>query len=345
MHFILYKHYKNLENDFYKKERYTVILDTIIKYKAIVIQCHNNPDADTIASGFALYSYLTSVGKSVRLIYSGNKIQKPNLKIMLEQLSIPLEFVTKLDPPDLLVTVDCHYNNNNLTPFTADSICVIDHHVAQESEGILQDVRPYLGSCSTLLWHLLTEAGFDFNAYPNVATALYYGLLTDTNYLSETRHHLDRDMANSIFYDPLLIHNLKNSNLSLYALETTGTALTNCSLDKTNKVAVFESRPCDPNILGFISDLAIQVENIYLCIVYFQNEEGIKFSLRSCTLEVKANEFAAYITNNIGSGGGHLDKAGGFINLEAFYKVYGDLSPSTYFHNIAKTYFDSLQTP
>ncbi|MDA3733449.1 DHH family phosphoesterase [Niameybacter massiliensis] len=319
-----------------------MILDTIIQYKNIVIQCHNNPDADTIASGFALYSYLRSIGKTARLIYSGIQIQKPNLKIMIKQLAIPLEFVTKLEPPDLLVTVDCHYNNNNLTRFSAHAVCIIDHHIIQGTEFELQDIRPYLGSCATLLWDLLTQANFDFNAHPNVATALYYGLLTDTNYLSETRHPLDRDMADSISYDSALIHNLKHSNLSFNDLETAGNALINCSLDTIGKVAIFESRPCDPNILGFISDLAIQVENISLCIVYFQNEEGIKFSLRSCTKEVKANEFANYLTSHVGSGGGHLDKAGGFIDQEAFVKTYSTLSPNAYFHNVIKTYFHSF---
>ena len=31
------------------------------KYNPITIQCHDNPDADALASGFGLYSYLIHV--------------------------------------------------------------------------------------------------------------------------------------------------------------------------------------------------------------------------------------------------------------------------------------------
>lgn len=320
-----------------------MILNTLVQYDPIVIQCHNNPDADTIASGFALYSYFKTLGKHVRLIYSGElEMSKPNLKMMVAHLDIPLEYVTQLEPPELLITVDCQYHNNNVTSFEAQKICVLDHHIDEGHSYWLSDIRPYLGSCSTLIWYLLQQAEFNFDLYPNVCTALYYGLITDTNYLTETRHPLDRHMADQIHYDAALIRQLKNSNLSLTDLQTAGIALIHCSTDTIDNFAVLKARPCDPNILGFISDLAIQVDNIYTCIVYCKTQDGIKYSLRSCIKEVKANEFAQYISKNIGSGGGHLDKAGGFISLEAFAKTYGDLSINTYIHHVTREYFKSF---
>lgn len=320
-----------------------MILDTLLQYDSIIIQCHDNPDADTIASGYALYSYLNFHAKDVRLIYSGSFIiSKPNLKLMVEKLKIPLEYVTLLDTPDLLITVDCHYSSSNLTHFEAHQVCVLDHHLVKESSITFKDIRPYLGSCSTLIWDLLTQAEFDLYAHPNIRTALYYGLLTDTNFLSEAKHPLDREMADSLAHDTAFIHQLKNSNLSLSDLETAGIALINCSLNATDKFAILESRPCDPNILGFISDLAIQVDGIDTCIVYFSNEDGIKYSLRSCIKEVKANELAEYVSQNMGSGGGHENKAGGFIDYEAFNQYYGKTPINTYFHQIMQDYFDSF---
>ncbi|MBU3811532.1 MAG: DHH family phosphoesterase, partial [Candidatus Niameybacter stercoravium] len=320
-----------------------MILDEILKYDHIVIQCHDNPDADTIASAYALYTFLDFHQKNVRIIYSGPFIiSKPNLKMLVEKLSIPLEYVTKMPEIDFLITVDCHYYNGNLTHFDAKEVCIIDHHISKEENHKLQDIRPHLGSCSTLIWHLLNCYGFNLDSYLKVRTALYYGLLTDTNFLSEARHSLDRDMAQTLNYDVDLIHKLKSSNLSLHDLETAGIAFIHCSLNTADKFAVLEARPCDPNILGFISDLAIQVDSIDTCIVYFKNDEGIKYSLRSCTKEVKANEFAEYISDGIGSGGGHADKAGGFISSHAFYKRYNAINIDTYFHNITRDYFNSF---
>ena len=38
-------------------------LSDLLKYDRIVIQCHNNPDPDALASGFAVWKYLTRNGK------------------------------------------------------------------------------------------------------------------------------------------------------------------------------------------------------------------------------------------------------------------------------------------
>lgn len=47
-------------------------LSDLNKYETITIQCHDNPDADALASGYGLYCYFLSCGKQVRLIYSGS---------------------------------------------------------------------------------------------------------------------------------------------------------------------------------------------------------------------------------------------------------------------------------
>ena len=48
--------------------------------QSVTIQCHDNPDADAIASGFALYKYFLSLGRQVQLVYAGrNQIHKSNL--------------------------------------------------------------------------------------------------------------------------------------------------------------------------------------------------------------------------------------------------------------------------
>ena len=43
-------------------------LSELLEFSEIVIQCHDNPDADAIASGFALYTYFGEKGKKVSLV-------------------------------------------------------------------------------------------------------------------------------------------------------------------------------------------------------------------------------------------------------------------------------------
>lgn len=91
-------------------------LKELLAYQDIVIQCHDNPDADAIGCGFALYTYFKNRDKNVRLVYSGkNEIQKSNLVLMVEKLHIPIAHVTEIDRPQLLVTVDCQYGQSNVT--------------------------------------------------------------------------------------------------------------------------------------------------------------------------------------------------------------------------------------
>lgn len=44
-------------------------LRELLNFDDIVIQCHNAPDADTIASGFAIQEYLKHHGKQAEIVY------------------------------------------------------------------------------------------------------------------------------------------------------------------------------------------------------------------------------------------------------------------------------------
>ena len=55
-------------------------LSDFCRYQKVVIQCHDNPDADALASGFVLRWFLAKKGVDVRFVYGGaNPITKSNL--------------------------------------------------------------------------------------------------------------------------------------------------------------------------------------------------------------------------------------------------------------------------
>ncbi len=313
-------------------------------FNSINIQCHDNPDADTIASGFALYLYFDSLGKDVRLFYSGRYgITKPNLTKMIELLNIPIVFTQDIEPRELLITVDSQYGAGNITKFPADIVAIIDHHQIEIDDIELSEIRPSLGSCSTLVWSMLLDDDFDPNKNLEVATALYYGLFTDTNNFAELSHSLDKDMRDELIFDQSIFKTLKNSNLQFKDIETSGMALLRCSYDEEYRFAIFKSNPCDSNILGFISDLALQVDNIETCIVYNITEYGVKYSVRSCTREVMANELAEFVAEGLGSGGGHREKAGGFINREHLEQAFPRMGVEKFMTNRMISYYNSYK--
>ncbi len=313
-------------------------LSDLLTYDSIAIQCHNIPDADSLASGFGLYRYFRAAGKKTLFFYGGPPITKPNLLFMIEAFAIPVQHLPDLKKCNgLLITVDCQHGNGNVAKVTAPHVAVIDHHIQEKELPPLCDLRPWLGSCATMVWDLLRKEAFPMDK--GLSTALHYGLFTDTNGFSEVRHPLDRDMWDALVVDESILKRLKLSNLSLNDLSQVSTALNNLFADQELRFALIPAPPCDPNILGFISDLAMQVDTVDLAIAYSSQPSGdIKFSVRTATREAKASELASWIAQGLGSGGGHREKAGGYVAATKYHDSVGNTPFLAYCQECVRDY-------
>ncbi len=297
-------------------------LKTLLQFDSIVIQCHDDPDADAIASGFGVWSYLRANGKDPRLVYGGrNPIRKSNMVRMVERLDIPVEYVHELkEEPELLLTVDCQPGERNVERLSGKKQAAIDHHITRkESLSRLwnREIRDNYGACATIIWDLLRREKFDMKGNKNLAIALYYGLYMDTCKLQEICHVKDRAMRDdleSVFdhKDRDVIEEFKTHNLSAEELVVVGQALKACETHKERRYAIAQAEPCDPNLLGIISDQMLEVDTVDTCIAYCMLPGGAKLSIRSCAEDCRASDLAGYLTG----GGGHEKKAGGFLSIE-----------------------------
>ena len=315
-------------------------LNELTGYKKVVIQCHDIPDADTVGSGYALQCYLRSFGADVRLVYGGHtQITKPSLVMMLEAMNIHIDYVKELpDDIDLLVTVDCQRGAGNVQSFDISDktvVVVIDHHRAEIEENENTVIRPYLSSCATVIYDMLCNE--DFLISKNMYNALFYGLYTDTNGLSELRHPLDRDLA-EVPSDLGLIRKLKNSTITTEELDIIGRSLQ--SKKVFSGIGIFKAEACDANLLGFASDIAQQVVHIDCCVVYCIQPFGIKLSIRSSVREIMGSEIAAFLCKDAGSGGGSVEKAGGFLSLKGIEEASGGLEPEEFLIKRIKEYLE-----
>ena len=300
-------------------------LNELLKYNDIVIQCHDNPDADALSSGYALHRYFEKMGKNPRFIYRGrNKITKSNLLIMMDRLNVPVSYEPDLkEVPELLITVDCQHGQKNVTLTEAENVAIIDHHRATEDLPELSEVRSNLGSCATVVWDMVRDEGVVIDDDILLSTALYYGLFTDTNRLSEISHPLDRDMRDQLVINKSIITEMCNSGISLDELKITGKAILDNEYHGENRYLLIRAEWCDPNILGVISDLALETVGVDICVAYYVSSGEVKFSVRSCIKEVHANDLAAFLAEGIGGGGGHVTKAGGTIRPEKLLALNG----------------------
>ena len=322
-------------------------LSSLLSFNDIVIQCHDEPDADAFASGYAVYRWLSEHGKQARFVYGGrNGSLKPNLQLMKEQLHIPVEHVTELDVPELLVMTDCQYGERNAQRFTAKEICVIDHHQVRDRAALPEkhEVMEKYGSCATVIYGMLRRDGYDISGDTLLQTALYYGLYMDTSQLQELWHPADKDMWDALKPDEGILNVLKNTNIASSDLAAIGAAFTSHEIDAEHRFAVAEVRTRDRNILGIVSDTLLQVDTIDACVAYAQIGDIFRFSARSCTKEIRADELVQAIADGIGSAGGHMRKAAGVIFSDSVQQQYADAAFSDILKERLRRYFDSTDT-
>lgn len=319
-------------------------LNELMSFDNIIIQCHNNPDADAIACGFAMHQFFSQAGKKVRFIFGGKMpLDKPSLCKMVSYLNIPIEHIPEpgmisgADVPELLLLVDCQHGAGNVMPVQAEQVAVIDHHVPEGIQPELSTVRPDCGACAGLVRDLLLKAGYMPSRM--VSTALHYGLYMDTQCFAELRNALDRDLLEEDDIDEEFLDSLKKNNLKLRDLDTASEALRCLDYNSERNCVTMHSPPCDPNLLGFLADLLLQVEEVDVGLVWQVDNDFIRYSVRSSTREVKASDLAAWL----GSGGGHLRKAGGRLSMSALKKDHPDLWPAQYFQNRLREYFDHYE--
>ncbi len=320
-----------------------MLLKDLLEYNKIMIQCHDNPDPDALASAFGLYRYFINNGKDVSIIYSGPyRIRKSNLLLMINELNIPVSYhpagSEKIE--GLLITVDCQYGQGNVTKLEADGLAVVDHHNGI-TDLALSEIHPELGSCSTLVWKMLQDGGYDILSDRTLCTALYYGLKTDTGNFSEISHPLDKDMRDTLIFNESQIRLFTNSNISLEEMRITGEALAGYTCISNYSCGLLKADDCDPNILGIISDMALQVAEFNVVVAYGHVSGGYKLSVRSCTREVMADEFVRALTAGIGSGGGQDYKAGGFISEDRLREKHSSITVRDYLDKVIRAYFKS----
>ena len=114
----------------------------------VVIQTHNFPDPDAIASAFGL-QYLLSTRKIPSDIVYFGKIDKFTFRLMADELHITTfpadEYESAED--DYVINVDGQRNSANFTDLTGHEIACIDH--PGEAFVTISDPPPVIGTAGS----------------------------------------------------------------------------------------------------------------------------------------------------------------------------------------------------
>jgi nanoRNase/pAp phosphatase (c-di-AMP/oligoRNAs hydrolase) len=186
-------------------ERIRRLLRVVKGSSRVLILPHNDPDPDAIASAIALrYLLFDALSLECTIAYRG-VIGRAENRALLRYLGRPLRYLASGDLAGkaAIALVDTQPGaGNNALPANSKVAIVIDHHSWREPTAVsaYADVRPETGATSTMLVEYLRAAGLE--PAPPLATALFYGIKTDTRGLS--RGAGPADTAAYLYLQPLV---------------------------------------------------------------------------------------------------------------------------------------------
>lgn len=287
-----------------------------------LIMTHDNPDPDALASGSALAALLIRAwGVEAQPVFSGLVARAEN-KAMLEILTPewkPFNPDTDLSrfPTIALVDTQPGAGNNSLPSHNIPQI-VIDHHYPIR-DGLDKvkylDIRTEMGATCSLVYQYLDAAGVEVDA--RLATAIFYGIQTDTQGLSRGGSAIDQEiylrLVNQI--DRKKLVEVVQAGLPRDYFQAFSDGL-KATWIFGRAVVAYMGELHRPDFVAEMADALVRLERVraVLCLGYHQ---GILYlSLRTPSSDPDAGLMIQHIIPPNGKAGGHGTMAGGQIRLE-----------------------------
>jgi nanoRNase/pAp phosphatase (c-di-AMP/oligoRNAs hydrolase) len=284
-----------------------------------------DPDPDGIACGYALRAILGRKRTTAPLISFG-EVQRPENKALVDALGIEVRVISpeELEEMDGLVLVDVQPNvfGDNPPARVLSVDAVIDHHPERTGyDAVLRDIRPDYGATASIFTEYLRASGIELG--PRLATALLYGIKSDTQYLG--RETNQRDMLAFAYlhasHSPALLRRIERPALPIDGLRALGRALSKAEVRDGIHILVLGRVRED--VIPQVADMALQAEGAEWAVAVGIVGSDLVFSVRNVGYVRAAGDVVRAVVEGLGVGGGHRSMAKGIIPLKAFRKVYG----------------------
>lgn len=285
----------------------------------VLILTHDSPDPDALASGKALET-LFQKAWNIRcdLIYSGLVARAEN-QAMLNILThewVHREQLSDFSNYSALSLVDTQPGaGNNSLPEDQIPQIVIDHHnpLREALDKVpFVDVRPEVGATSTMLYQYLEAA--DVQPDPILASAMFYGIQTDTHGLARSATSIDEEVYMNLL--PLLdrdkLIQVERAGVSREYFRSMNEALKAARVyDKS--VVAYLGEIHRPDLPAELADVFIRLKSAQAVLCIGCHRNILYLSLRTKPLGGDAGELIQSIVESLGKAGGHGTMAGGQV--------------------------------
>jgi nanoRNase/pAp phosphatase (c-di-AMP/oligoRNAs hydrolase) len=286
----------------------------------ILVLMQDNPDPDAIASAMAVRELVREkLHKHVTIGYGGVLGRAEN-RAMVHELRVEAHRVapSEIGKFKTLCLVDTQPRaGNNALLRSRPAEIVIDHHIPAKGtpwQAKLRDVRPEYGASSTILYEYVTAAGL--RPSPLLATALFYGIETDTQDLGREacRADVDTFQALVLLADARKLARIRRAPMSPEYLAAFRDGLSNAVVAKTTAISLI--RGCrNPDIFAEIAEMLLRVDGVKSSVCYGPYGDTILLSARAADARGNTAYRMKRVVSRLGSGGGHRSMAGGQIPI------------------------------
>jgi len=323
----------------------------------ILVLMHNDPDPDAIAAGYALERLIRHLLPDAPVTLGhGGMIGRAENRTMAQLIAphairIPtFEAGAVLPAYDAILLVDTQPSAGNHLLYEIDYppeqvILAVDHHPPKRSQtrAVIHDVRPEVGAAATLMAEYVATAEMEIDEI--LATALFYGIKSDTRGLS--RHTTDLDIwaytALRNFVNTELLNQIEHVQLPRSYFRGISDALMNtmlyrCPEPELGKASQDkqgeedeeepEDQPCSgyitvsllfqmkrPDMASEVADLMLRMEDVSWAICLGIFDDRLVISVRADKPNAQAGRLVRSIVGKTGTAGGHDTMAGGRIHV------------------------------
>jgi nanoRNase/pAp phosphatase (c-di-AMP/oligoRNAs hydrolase) len=283
----------------------------------VIIQPHNFPDHDAIASAFGISLLLEYFGIKSVLFYRG-QIRSHSIKTMIEELHIPIKEIEAKLPDGFghlpCIVVDGNPVNTNAHPLTDNLFAVVDHHLAKKMPDCpFVDVRTDYGSTSSIVDSYWAE----MRRLPekDAATALLIGIEADTDFLSRRVNRPDLDAHYRLFFtaDWEFAARILKTSLSQKDIPSISLALANSRIEGILFFTLI-TKDTSQEVLSILADFFLRLQEIFVSVIIETEGSTSHVSVRSRDPAISAARIIRSALKGIGDGGGHDHMAGGILN-------------------------------
>lgn len=292
----------------------------------IHILLQHDPDPDAIGSALALRELLGRNRATTPIVTFG-EVTRPENVAMIRLLDIQIDRITYDDlhrDGARLALVDVQPPYFGVSLGKVD--LVVDHHPKRiPFTARFTDLRPHYGATSTIFTEYLRAAGMEPSQ--RLATALLYGIKSDTLFLDRGSHIADLEAFTFLylFASRAMITRMERPELPRADLEALGRALSRLQLD--DGVAVIHMGEVKrEDVIPQMAEFCLQIEGVEWGVVSGLCGNRVVISVRNVGYVKSAGDIMKRLFDEIGSAGGHRAMAKAVIPLERFKERFGEVS-------------------